>query len=57
VAAPGGCDVAFHISYDFKSLMLQALVGGLFDRVFRRYTQAFEERARAVYGTPAAPAA
>ena len=57
VEAPGGCDVGFHISYEFKSLMLQALVGGLFDRVFRRYTQAFEERARAVYGTPAAPAA
>lgn len=55
--APGGCDVGFHISYDFKSLMLQALVGGLFDRVFRRYTQAFEERARAVYGAPAAPGA
>jgi coenzyme Q-binding protein COQ10 len=49
-AAPGGCDVGFFISYEFKSLMLQALVGGLFDRVFRRYTQAFEERARAVYG-------
>ena len=57
VAAPGGCDVGFHISYDFKSLMLQALVGGLFDRVFRRYTQAFEERARAVYGAPTPPAA
>jgi coenzyme Q-binding protein COQ10 len=57
VAAPGGCDVGFHISYDFKSLILQALVGGLFDRVFRRYTQAFEERARVVYGAPASPAA
>ena len=55
-AAPGGCDVGFFISYEFKSLMLQALVGGLFDRVFRRYTLAFEERARAVYGAPAAPA-
>jgi coenzyme Q-binding protein COQ10 len=55
--APGGCDVGFYISYDFKSLMLQALVGGLFDRVFRRYTQAFEERARAVYGKSAAPGA
>jgi ribosome-associated toxin RatA of RatAB toxin-antitoxin module len=34
-------------------------VGSLFDRVFRRYTQAFEERARAVYGRPegAAPSA
>jgi coenzyme Q-binding protein COQ10 len=56
-AAPGGCDVGFYISYDFKSLMLQALVGGLFDRVFRRYTQAFEERARSIYGRPPAPAA
>jgi coenzyme Q-binding protein COQ10 len=50
--APGGCHVAFFISYDFKSLMMQALVGALFDRVFRRYTQAFEERARATYGSP-----
>jgi coenzyme Q-binding protein COQ10 len=50
--AEGGCDVQFHIAYEFKSLMLQMLVGSLFDRVFRRYTQAFEERARAVYGPP-----
>jgi coenzyme Q-binding protein COQ10 len=55
-AAAGGCDVEFFISYAFKSLMLQALVGGLFDRVFRRYTRAFEERAQAVYGS-GAPAA
>ena len=53
VDAPGGCDVEFHISYEFKSLMLQMLVGSLFDRVFRRYTHAFEERARVVYGSPA----
>jgi coenzyme Q-binding protein COQ10 len=52
--ALGGCDVQFHIAYEFKSLMLQMLVGSLFDRVFRRYTQAFEERARAVYGPPTA---
>jgi coenzyme Q-binding protein COQ10 len=48
--APGGCDVEFFISYEFKSMLLQMLVGGLFDRVFRRYTQAFEERAHKVYG-------
>jgi coenzyme Q-binding protein COQ10 len=48
--APEGCDVHFFISYEFKSLMLQMLVGSLFDRVFRRYTLAFEERARTVYG-------
>jgi len=56
-AAPGGCDVNFFIAYEFKSLMLQMLVGGLFDRVFRRYTEAFEGRARAVYGRPAPPQA
>jgi coenzyme Q-binding protein COQ10 len=45
-----GCDVRFFISYEFRSLMLQMLVGSLFDRVFRRYTLAFEDRARTVYG-------
>jgi coenzyme Q-binding protein COQ10 len=45
-----GCDVRFFISYEFKSLMLQMLMGSLFDRVFRRYTLAFEDRARTVYG-------
>jgi coenzyme Q-binding protein COQ10 len=49
-AAPGGCEVAFSIAYEFKSLALQMLVGSLFDRVFRRYTRAFEERACTVYG-------
>ena len=53
VEAPGGCDVGFHIAYEFKSMMMQMLVGSLFDRVFRRYTQAFEERAGVVYGESA----
>jgi coenzyme Q-binding protein COQ10 len=47
--APGGCDVNFFIAYEFKSTMLQALVGALFERAFRRYTRAFEERAQAIY--------
>lgn len=55
-AAPGGCDVDFFIAYAFKSMMLQMLVGALFDRAFRRYTLAFEERARAIYGAEAAAA-
>ena len=54
---PEGCDVRFFISYEFKSLMLQMLVGSLFDRVFRRYTQAFEDRARTVYGLSGASSA
>lgn len=55
-AAGAGCQVAFLISYDFKSLLLQTLVGGLFDRVFRRYTAAFEARAGVVYASPATQA-
>jgi coenzyme Q-binding protein COQ10 len=54
-AAPGGCEVDFSIAYEFKSMMLQTLMGALFERAFRRYTAAFEERARAIYG--AGPAA
>lgn len=47
---PGGCEVEFQIAYAFKSFVLQALVGGLFDKVFRKYTEAFEARAHQIYG-------
>lgn len=46
----GGCSVDFAIDYELKSLTLQMLVGGLFDRAFRRYAEAFETRAHAIYG-------
>jgi coenzyme Q-binding protein COQ10 len=49
-AGDGACDVDFFIAYELKSMMLQMLVGALFDHAFRRYTEAFEARAQAVYG-------
>jgi coenzyme Q-binding protein COQ10 len=49
-AVPAGCDVDFFIAYQLRSTLLQMLVGALFDRAFRRYTEAFEERARQIYG-------
>ncbi len=49
----GGCDVHFGIDYEFKSFMLQMVVGAVFDQAFRRCTEAFETRAREVYGAPA----
>jgi coenzyme Q-binding protein COQ10 len=49
-APGGGCTVDFFIRYEFKSMMLQILVGAVFDKAFRRFTEAFEERARQVYG-------
>lgn len=50
-AGPTGCDVDFHIVYEFKSLALQLLLGSMFDRAFRKFSEAFETRARKIYGT------
>ena len=43
-------DVKFDIDYEFKSRILAALMGGMFDRAFRMFAEAFEKRADAVYG-------
>jgi coenzyme Q-binding protein COQ10 len=48
---PSGCDVDFRIRYEFRSFALQLLLGSMFDHVFRRFAEAFEARARTVYGT------
>jgi len=48
--APGGCMVDFYISYELKSLMLQLMVGAVFERAFRRFSEAFEQRAQQIYG-------
>ena len=49
-ASGGGTDVAFFIDYEFKSRLLGALIGALFDRAFRMFADAFEKRAIEVYG-------
>lgn len=51
-AAGGGCEVDFFIDYEFKSMMLKLLMGALFDKAFRKFAEAFEARARVVYGAP-----
>lgn len=53
VAAGEGCDVNFSIDYAFRSAMLQLIVGAAFDKAVRSYTEAFEARARSLYGTRA----
>ncbi len=50
-AVPGGCDVEFYINYEFKSFALSILMGSVFDRAFRKFTEAFEERADRVFAT------
>jgi len=45
----GGSSVHFFIDYEFKSRILGALMGSMFDRAFRMFTEAFEKRAAAIY--------
>ncbi len=49
-AGDAACDVEFFISYEFKSRLLAALMGAMFDAAFRRFATAFEQRADEVYG-------
>ncbi len=51
--AAAGCDVSFFIDYEFRSRVLGAVMGAMFDRAFRMFAEAFEKRADAVYGAAA----
>ncbi|HEY6631681.1 MAG TPA: type II toxin-antitoxin system RatA family toxin [Rhizobiaceae bacterium] len=55
-AADGGTDIHFFIDYEFKSRILGAMMGAMFDRAFRMFTNAFEKRADVIYGAPTARA-
>jgi coenzyme Q-binding protein COQ10 len=50
---PAGCEVEFYINYEFRSVALGLLMGSVFDRAFRRFAVAFEERADEIYGRSA----
>jgi coenzyme Q-binding protein COQ10 len=54
-AGDKACIVHFWIDYEFRSAALAALMGAMFDRAFRKFTEAFEARADAVYGDPHQP--
>ena len=42
-------DIEFFISYEFRSRMLGALMGAVFDAAFRKFAEAFERRADVVF--------
>jgi coenzyme Q-binding protein COQ10 len=44
------CLVEFRIAYEFRSRALGLLMGGMFDTAFRKFAEAFEDRADIVYG-------
>lgn len=56
---PGGTEVDFFVDFEFKSRLLQAVIGTVFNEAVRLMVRAFERRAMALYRRappPAAPA-
>lgn len=48
--ADGSTTIDFFVDFEFKSRMLQTLVGLVFEEAVRRLVRAFEQRAEALYG-------
>jgi coenzyme Q-binding protein COQ10 len=51
----GGTVVEYHVDFQFRSRILQALMGRSFEQRASRTMTAFRNRARHVYGAPHAP--
>lgn len=51
---PGGCEVDFHVDFEFRNAILQGIIGVVFNEAMLRIVRAFERRAAELYG-PAAP--
>jgi coenzyme Q-binding protein COQ10 len=49
-AADGGTVIDFYIDFEFRSKVLQTLMGALFNEAVRLMVGAFEKRARQLYG-------
>jgi coenzyme Q-binding protein COQ10 len=52
----GRCRIDFYVDFEFRSAILQRIIGALFNEAVRRMVQAFENRARKLYGDGAAAA-
>jgi coenzyme Q-binding protein COQ10 len=49
-AGENRCDITFTVDYQLKSRTLQFVLSGMFDLAVRKVMNAFEERARVLYG-------
>ena len=54
---PGGTEVDFFVDFEFRSALLQAVIGVVFNEAVRLMVRAFERRARVLYGRPTPPIA
>ena len=48
---PDACEIDFCVQFRFRNALFEKLAGQYFDRAFRKMVTAFEERARALYGS------
>ena len=46
----GGCEVSFFVDFAFRNMILQRLIGVVFNEAMHRIVRAFEERADELYG-------
>ena len=50
-----GCEIDFSVDFQFRSRLLQKIMGSLFTEAVHRMVRAFETRAGEIYGPSAAP--
>jgi coenzyme Q-binding protein COQ10 len=50
---PNRCEVDFFVDFEFRSRVLQKLIGIVFHEAMQRIVRAFERRAETLYGAPA----
>ena len=48
--ADGGCEVDFFVDFEFRSSVLQAVIGVFFGEAMHRIVRAFDSRAKDLYG-------
>lgn len=46
----GGCEVDFHVDFEFRNAILQGIIGVVFNDAMHRVVRAFERRAADLYG-------
>jgi coenzyme Q-binding protein COQ10 len=54
VPHPQGTQVEFFVDFEFRSRLLQAVIGTVFNEAVRLMVRAFERRAMQLYGRPSA---
>lgn len=46
----GGCEISFHVDFEFRNALLQGIIGIVFNDAMLRVVRAFERRAAVLYG-------